>query len=123
MGLGDKFTEMRNKAQAAVAERKEQITETVENVAVAVDEKTGYKHTSQIQKFGEKANSMVDKLQSPGDAGEAGTEPGAATTEDAAATAEPAAAAVADPPSEDAPAPAPPEDKAPTFGEPPSFDE
>jgi hypothetical protein len=112
MGFGDKFKEMRDKAQATVAEHKEQITETVENVAAAADEKTGHKHTGQIQKLGEKATSMVDKVGGPDAGAEAGTAPAPADTEPAPAASEPAPAAT------DAP-----QDKSPTFGEPPSFDE
>ena len=110
MGFGDKFKELKTKAQESVAEHKDQIHDAVDAVGVAANAKTHGKHAGRIAKFGEKASGMVDKF---GGSGEEEASPEASAPAEAqetpAATHEPAAAA--------------PADKAPTFGDPPKFDE
>lgn len=76
MGLGDKFKEIKQQAQGAVAEHKEKIQDAVEVASVAADQKTRGKHTVRIAKFGQKASDAVDKFAgsdegAAGDDGEA----------------------------------------------------
>jgi F0F1-type ATP synthase membrane subunit b/b' len=84
MGFGDKLKELKEQAQDAVAERKDQIHGVVDAVSVAANEKTGGKHTNKIAKFGQRASDAVDKFS-------AGAEQRADGTEGAAEPAAPAA--------------------------------
>jgi MT0933-like antitoxin protein len=62
MGLRDKLTELRDQAQATVAEHKDQIQGAVETAGAAVDRKTHGKYTDKIVKYGQKANDAVENL-------------------------------------------------------------
>jgi hypothetical protein len=73
MGLRDKITGLRDQAQEAVAEHKDQIQGAMENAGAAVDRKTHGKYTDKIAKYGQKASDAVDKF-----GGEASDEPGTA---------------------------------------------
>jgi MT0933-like antitoxin protein len=74
MGLRDKLTDLRQQAQQAVAEHKDEIQGAVETAGAAVDQKTHGKYTNKIFKAGQKANNAVEKFGAPaageGDAGE-----------------------------------------------------
>jgi hypothetical protein len=72
MGLRDKITGLRDQAQEAVAEHKDQIQGAMENAGAAVDRKTHGKYTDKIAKYGQKASDAVDKF-----GGEESDEPGA----------------------------------------------
>jgi hypothetical protein len=76
MGLKDKLTELRDQAQATVAEHKDQIQGAVETAGAAVDRKTHGKYTDKIVKYGQKANDAVENLggQAAGEQ-DAGTHP------------------------------------------------
>ena len=79
MGLKDKLTDLRQQAQQAVAEHKDEIQGAVETAGAAVDQKTHGKYTDKIFKAGQKANNAVEKFGGPGsserDAGEQGGSP------------------------------------------------
>jgi len=82
MGLKDKLTDLRQQAQQAVAEHKDEIQGAVETAGAAVDQKTHGKYTDKILRYGQKANNAVEKF---GD--QARDEGGAATAQGGAATA------------------------------------
>jgi MT0933-like antitoxin protein len=65
MGLRDKLTGLREQAQEAVAEHKEQIQGAVESAGAVVDQKTHGKYSDKIVKFGQKASDAVEKLSEP----------------------------------------------------------
>jgi hypothetical protein len=79
MGLRDKLTGLRDQAQEAVAEHKEQIQGAMETAGAAVDRKTHGKYTDKIAKYGQKASDAVENLggQTPGEP-PAGEQPGGA---------------------------------------------
>ncbi len=62
MGFGDKLKQMGDKAKEAAAERREQISEAVENAAVLADQKTHGKYTDKIAKATEKTEAYVERL-------------------------------------------------------------
>jgi hypothetical protein len=97
MGFGDKFKDLKKQATDAIAENREKIHDAVEVVSAAANEKTHGKYATKIQRFGEKAGGMVDKVA---DKGEAST----------AAPGEPAAAAEPTPASTYTPPTGPPPD-------------
>jgi hypothetical protein len=66
MGLRDKLAGLREQAQEAVAEHKEQIQNGVETAGAAVDRKTHRKYTEKIAKYGQKATDAVEKFSSEG---------------------------------------------------------
>ena len=76
MGLRDKLTDLRQQAQQAVAEHKDEIQGAVETAGATVDQKTHGKYTDKILKYGQKANNAVEKFGGPasgeGDVGRAG---------------------------------------------------
>jgi MT0933-like antitoxin protein len=84
MGLKDKIAGLREQAQEAVAEHKEQIQGAMETAGAAVDRKTHGKYTDKIAKYGEKATSAVENFSS-----QASDEPGAGEHPDATGTATP----------------------------------
>lgn len=61
MGLRDKLTGLRDQAQEAVAEHKEQIQNAMETAGATVDRKTHGKYTDKIAKYGQKAADAVEK--------------------------------------------------------------
>jgi hypothetical protein len=70
MGLRDKLTDLRQQAQEAVAEHKDQIQGAMESAGEAVDRKTHGKYTDKIAKYGQKASDAVDSFggqAAPGD--------------------------------------------------------
>jgi hypothetical protein len=79
MGLRDKIAGLRDQAQEAVAEHKEQIQGAMETAGEAVDRKTHGKYTDKIVKYGEKASAAVENFsgQAPDEqtAGEHPAEP------------------------------------------------
>jgi hypothetical protein len=76
MGLRDKLTNLREQAQGAVAEHKDQIQGAMESAGMAVDEKTHGKYTDKIAKYGQKASDAVEKFGQPGsDGGDAAAAP------------------------------------------------
>ena len=87
MGLGDKFKHLKQQAQEAVVEHRDEIQEAVGVVGVAADRKTKGRYTQKIAKFGQKANEAVDKVAEDQPAG--AQEPSGTTAPGAAA--EPAA--------------------------------
>jgi hypothetical protein len=62
MGLRDKIVGLREQAQEAVAEHKEQIQDAMETAGAAVDRKTHGKYTDKIAKYGEKATAAVENF-------------------------------------------------------------
>jgi MT0933-like antitoxin protein len=64
MGLKDKLTDLRQQAQQAVAEHKDEIQGAVETAGATVDQKTHGKYTDKILKYGQKANTAVEKFGS-----------------------------------------------------------
>jgi len=66
MGLRDKLTGLREQAQEAVAEHKDQIQGAMETAGAAVDKKTRGKYTDKIAKYGQKASDAVDKFGDQG---------------------------------------------------------
>ena len=81
MGLRDKLTDLRQQAQQAVAEHKDEIQGAVETAGATVDQKTHGKYSDKILKYGQKANNAVEKFGGPasgeGDGGEQGGAAGA----------------------------------------------
>lgn len=59
MGLRDKLTGLREQAQDAVVEHKDQIQNAMETAGAAVDRKTHGKYTDKIAKYGQKASDAV----------------------------------------------------------------
>jgi hypothetical protein len=111
MGLGDKLKDLRQQAQKAVAEHKDQIQTTLETVGTVADQKTKGRYSAKIAKVGEKASSSLEKLGS--------SETHADTTGGEAADDQPAAAASSIP-AEGSPAEPPAATEDPNY-EPPSF--
>jgi MT0933-like antitoxin protein len=70
MGLRDKLTGLREQAQDAVAEHKDQIQGAMESAGEAVDRKTHGKYTDKIAKYGQKASDAVENFS--GQASESG---------------------------------------------------
>ncbi|MGN6868064.1 MAG: antitoxin [Solirubrobacteraceae bacterium] len=62
MGLRDRLTGLREQAQEAVAEHKEQIQDTMETAGSVVDRKTHGKYTDKIAKYGKKATDAVENF-------------------------------------------------------------
>ena len=62
MGLGDKFKDLKQQAQEAVGEHRDQIQDAVGVVGVAADRKTKGRYSQKIAKFGQKASEAVDKV-------------------------------------------------------------
>ena len=62
MGLRDKLTGLREQAEEAVADHKDQIQNAMETAGAAVDRKTHGKYTDKIAKYGQKANDAVENL-------------------------------------------------------------
>jgi hypothetical protein len=79
MGLRDKLTDLRQQAQQAVAEHKDEIQGAVETAGATVDQKTHGKYTDKILKYGQKANNAVEKFGGPASGeGDRGEQAGAA---------------------------------------------
>ena len=64
MGLRDKLTDLREQAQQAVAEHKDEIQGAMETTSAAVDQKTHGRYTDKISKYGQKATRAVEKFGS-----------------------------------------------------------
>lgn len=62
MGLRDKLTGLREQAQEAVAEHKDQIQNAMETAGSTVDRKTHGKYTDKIAKYGQKASDAVESF-------------------------------------------------------------
>lgn len=62
MGLRDRLTGLREQAQDAVAEHKEQIQNAMETAGEAVDRKTHGKYTEKIAKYGQKSSDAVENF-------------------------------------------------------------
>jgi MT0933-like antitoxin protein len=122
--LGDRFKELRDQAQHAVAENKEKIEGAVQQVGEVANIKTKGKYADKIAKVGDKVSSSVDKFGATGE--DAGAPAGAPATD---ASTEPASAGSATPtesaPAAEAPAPAAPPATPPAVPptSPPDFDE
>jgi MT0933-like antitoxin protein len=82
MGLRDKLTGLREQAQEAVAEHKEQIQNAMETTGEAIDRKTHGKYTDKIAKYGQKASDAVDKLSAQAPDEQTAERPDAAPGED-----------------------------------------
>ena len=108
MKFGDKLKGIRDQAQQAVTEHKDQIQNAVQDLGQVANAKTHGKYADKIERFGEKATSTVDKF-GHGDSADASADASAGPTADATA------APVADAPEPAAAAPAP-------SGEPPAFE-
>jgi hypothetical protein len=80
MGLRDKLTDLREQAQQAVAEHKDEIQGAVESAGAAVDQKTHGKYTDKISKYGQKATSAVERFGNQASDGPSSGESGAAPT-------------------------------------------
>lgn len=66
MGLRDKLTDLREQAQQAVSEHKDEIKGAMETAGASVDQKTRGKYTDKIAKYGQKATDAVEKFSSEG---------------------------------------------------------
>ncbi len=66
MGLRDKLTDLRDQAQQAVSEHKDEIKGAMETAGATVDQKTHGKYTDKIAKYGQKATDAVEKFSSEG---------------------------------------------------------
>jgi phage shock protein A len=66
MGLRDKLTDLREQAQQAVSEHKDEIKGAMETAGATVDQKTHGKYTDKIAKYGQKATDAVEKFSSEG---------------------------------------------------------
>jgi hypothetical protein len=86
MGLRDKLTDLREQAQQAVSEHKDEIKGAMETAGSTVDQKTHGKYTDKIAKYGQKATDAVEKFGSQGS-----SESGAAEHPDTPAGGTPAA--------------------------------
>jgi hypothetical protein len=82
MGLRDKLTGLRDQAQEAVAEHKEQIQNAMETAGAAVDRKTHGKYTDKIAKYGQKATDAVENFSDPASGEHAGEPPEGPAAED-----------------------------------------
>ena len=80
MGLKDKLTGLREQAQEAVAEHKDEIQNAMESAGAAVDRKTHGKYTDKITKYGQKASDAVENMSGGASAADTG-EPAAPTSE------------------------------------------
>jgi len=63
MPFADKLKDLRNRAEDAVVERKDQIEEAVQKAGTVADERTGGKYSEKIEKAGSKAVGLVDSLE------------------------------------------------------------
>ncbi len=84
MGLKDKIAGLREQAQEAVAEHKDQIQGAMETAGATVDRKTHGKYTDKIAKYGGKATAAVENFS-----GQGSDEPGAGEHPDAPVTGTP----------------------------------
>ena len=80
MGLRDKLTDLREQAQQAVSEHKDEIKGAMENAGATVDQKTHGKYTDKIAKYGQKATDAVEKFSGEGSS-ESGEQPDAPPAE------------------------------------------
>jgi hypothetical protein len=80
MGLRDKLTGLREQAQEAVAEHKDQIQGAMESAGEAVDRKTHGKYTDKIAKYGQKASDAVENFSGQASESDAGEHPKPAAT-------------------------------------------
>jgi hypothetical protein len=62
MGLRDKLTDLREQAQQAVSEHKDEIKGAMETAGATVDQKTHGKYTDKIAKYGQKATDAVENF-------------------------------------------------------------
>lgn len=79
MGFGDKLKGFRDQAQQAVADNKDKIQGTLQNVGETANAKTHGKYADKIAKVGEKVSGGVEKFASTG--GSAGAEESAGADE------------------------------------------
>ena len=63
MPFADKLKDLRNKAEEAVVERKDQIEQAVQKAGAVADERTGGKYHDKIEQAGGKAVGLVDSLK------------------------------------------------------------
>ncbi|MDE3129560.1 MAG: antitoxin [Acidobacteriota bacterium] len=84
MGFGDKLKGFRDQAQQAVAENKDKIQGTLQNVGEAANTKTHGKYADKIARVGEKVSGSVEKIAGAGSASSQESA-GAADTDAAAA--------------------------------------
>jgi ElaB/YqjD/DUF883 family membrane-anchored ribosome-binding protein len=63
MGLADRLKGLTKKAEDTAVEHKDQIHEAVQKAEATADQRMGGKYHEQIQKAGDKADSLVDRLQ------------------------------------------------------------
>jgi hypothetical protein len=99
MGFGDKLKGLRDQAEQAVAEHKDQIRNAVQTVGVTANEKTRGKYATKITKVGEKVSDKVEHVGSKTSDAGSGDESSAAAapTDDASTTDEPASEAPVEP--------------------------
>ena len=71
MGIADRLSGLRKRAEEAAVEHQEQILDAVQKAEVAADQQTGGKYHDQISKVGAKAETYVEGLK-PEDAPAAG---------------------------------------------------
>lgn len=82
MGLRDKLAGLREQAQEAVAEHKDQIQNGVETAGAAVDRKTHGKYTKKIAKYGQKATDAVENFSGQASGEQTAEHPDAAAAGD-----------------------------------------
>jgi hypothetical protein len=63
MGLADKLKGLTKRAEDTALEHKDQIHEAVQKAEATADQRTGGKYHEQIQKAGDKADTLLDGLK------------------------------------------------------------
>jgi hypothetical protein len=99
MGFGDKLKGLRDQAEQAVAEHKDQIQNAVQTVGATANEKTRGKYATKIMNVGEKVSAKVEHVASTASDSESADESSAADapTNDVSTTDEPASQTTAEP--------------------------
>jgi hypothetical protein len=62
MGIGDKFNELKGKAQQALGEHSDKVDGWIDRASQFADQKTGGKHSEKIQKGTEKLKGGLNGL-------------------------------------------------------------
>lgn len=63
MGIGDKFDELKDKAKDALGQHGDKVDEGVDRAGGLVDERTGGRHSEQVQQGTEKAKEGLDRFR------------------------------------------------------------
>jgi len=99
MGLGDRLKGLREQAQQAVGEHRDQIQDAVHGLGEVANKRTHGKYADKISKFDAKATEAVVKFG--GESGEEGTDTVAGSADGSVQTPTPAPAPRGEPPAFD----------------------